>query len=85
MTRGPSLGAALSGATTAEAAAGLREESGAPFGPTSVGFLEGMATRDGRAAGCCCDADDDEEDDVADATIVAERSARIVFAAGMAQ
>jgi len=81
------LGAALSGATTAAAAVTRDEdESGAPLGPTSA-FGDGMATtREGRAAveeGC--GADDEEEDDVADATIVAERCARIAFAAaGMA-
>ena len=69
-TSGPSLGAALSGATTAEAVEPL---SGAPEGPTSF-FETGTMMRPR-----FCE-DDELEEAADDATIVAERCARITLA-----
>ena len=77
-TSGPSFGVALSGATTAEAAAEAPRElsSGAPDGPTSF-----LATGTMMRPRFCADEEDDGEDDeeAADATIVAERCARITL------
>lgn len=70
MTSGPSLGAALSGATTAEAEA-PRARSGAPEGPTSCCFF-GTGTMM-RPRFCGVGAEEDDEEEAADATIVAER------------
>ena len=72
-TRGPSLGAALSGATTAEAAAEA-PRSGAPEGPTSCFFATGTMMRP-RFCGVGAEEEEEEEEDeeAADATIVAER------------
>lgn len=69
------MGAALSGATTAAAAP---PRSGAPEGPTSF-FDTGTMMRPRFGVGDA-EAEGDDDEDVADATIVAERRARIMFA-----
>ena len=69
------MGAALSGATTAEAAP---PRSGAPEGPTSF-FDTGTMMRP-RFCGAGTEDEEEGDDDDADATIVAERCVRIMFA-----
>ena len=64
------MGAALSGATTAEAAAEA-PRSGAPEGPTSF-FATGTMMRP-RFCGVGAEEEDAEDEEAADATIVAER------------
>ncbi len=76
--RGPSLGVALSGATTAETAAEA-PRSGAPEGPTSF-FAMGTMMRPRFCGAGAEGEEEDEDDEAAEATIAAERCARITFA-----